>query len=993
MVILSVVVALAVSCSQKNPDLGVRIQPQLTGVQPKFALYGPDGAGANTCTCPTWKSGNTTVQAYAGGNAQIYVTDAANGDVWRYYGGTGWFRQGGPVRSLSVGATADYVYRVSRDGHADRLASQGGVAPSDDQWVRAGMMISGNLYTGSAGGPFGILFATDPNANGSSPPLWQSMNTGNILDWNKISSGGAQYAVTGSLLYRLQTVPGTVQKYAGLAFSFPTLGSNPPSVTSIIAGAGTVFAREYNTGNLYSYESNGWTLIQFGQFVDPTRWAANDLGLYFIGPANAVTRYTPGVGISTLPAMAHADSKIVAGGNDVYNIDSATGMISKYYGGVWTNISCSTPENSPGCAAGCDPGVTPTGTFSIQHDYAWTVQNDNKKFNVLTQHNTPDRRGVAHHEDILTPAALAANPNALRLKSVPVDGIIYAQPLYVDHAAVTCGTPGGAQDVVSNKNIAYVATLGNSVYAIDVDTGAVCWKTQPLGCGQAVVSDGCGGTDPANYQAGSCMYNFDRQHENEARLPTEKIRLGIVSTPVIDEDAGVIYVVVRHRNGSDRLGRFYLDAINMRSGVLIGQAEIESTNSPTVNFEPAGTINRPGLLLLNGHVYVAFAPSSEIGAASLRGWIFDFNVSQPQAPQLVSARSTTPNKSGGGIWMGGGGIATDGTDLFYTTGNGSYASNEDDAGALVPEAPVDEEDSVVRTSTTGLTRIVRWTDSSPVQSPYNCGSRITPCNGSHTLFYAMERSDADFGSSGVVVLPGDRILFGGKLGKLYVLNKAMNYGQIFQAFFDSASTTYDVSGKDYPGPHLHGSPVFWQPDGTASTAYIYAWAEKDYLKRFRYDMASGLVLDAVNATWNNPNPTALPHATIRSHVNSMPGGLLSLSTNDEVPGSGAVIWATIEEPWGFASLIGGCPLYNYIIDPDCDIAHGYVPGRLFAFDAQTMQVLWGQQQLSSPPDCGATLPGTQCNYIPSYAKLTPPTIAHGRVLVATANNEFRIYGF
>jgi len=77
-----------------------------------------------------------------------------------------------------------------------------------------------------------------------------------------------------------------------------------------------------------------------------------------------------------------------------------------------------------------------------------------------------------------------------------VSGKVYAQPLYVEQAAVRCGTPRGS---VHNANIVYVATLENIVYAIDVDAAggpAECWHTPQLGTPEPAA--GLLGFDPHN---------------------------------------------------------------------------------------------------------------------------------------------------------------------------------------------------------------------------------------------------------------------------------------------------------------------------------------------------------------------------------------------------------------------------------------------------------------------------------------------------------------
>src|SRR5205085_741976 len=78
---------------------------------------------------------------------------------------------------------------------------------------------------------------------------------------------------------------------------------------------------------------------------------------------------------------------------------------------------------------------------------------------VLTQHNDNARTGANLAESILTPDAVAAPGRFGKLFELPVEGHVYAQPLYVPNVAFP----------ERQRNVIYVATMHNLVYAFDAD--------------------------------------------------------------------------------------------------------------------------------------------------------------------------------------------------------------------------------------------------------------------------------------------------------------------------------------------------------------------------------------------------------------------------------------------------------------------------------------------------------------------------------------------
>jgi hypothetical protein len=261
---------------------------------------------------------------------------------------------------------------------------------------------------------------------------------------------------------------------------------------------------------------------------------------------------------------------------------------------------------------------------------------------VLTFHNDLARTGQYLAETTLTPA----NVNAASFGKVgflSVDGKVDAQPLYASNVPVN----GAAHNVV------YVVTEHASVYAFDADTNAQLWQRSLLGAGEAT-------SDPRN-----C-----------AQISPE---IGITATPVIDRGRGtngVMYAVAMSKDGGGTIHQ-RLHAVDLATGaeVLGGPTEItgsypgsgaNSSNGLTV-FDPQQYAERQALTLVNGNVYLAWTSHCDQGVYA--GWVMAYNA---DTLAQTSALNLTPNGSGGAVWMGGGGMASDGTSLYLLDANGTF---------------------------------------------------------------------------------------------------------------------------------------------------------------------------------------------------------------------------------------------------------------------------------------------------------------------------------
>ena len=328
--------------------------------------------------------------------------------------------------------------------------------------------------------------------------------------------------------------------------------------------------------------------------------------------------------------------------------------------------------------------------------------------NVLTQHNDIGRTGQNLTETVLTPANVSATNSFGKLYSANVDGRALAQPLYVSNVTI-----GGA-----NHSVVYVATEHDSVYALDANAkGAVLWKASLLdqahGAAAGAIPDpqsdtGCGDIDAAEY--------------------------GITGTPIINytnATTGTLYVVSITYEGTYPVQR--LHALDITSGAeqfggpVAISASVAGSGTGSVNgavsFDAKWENQRPGLLLLNGTVYMGWGSHCDSGP--WHGWVMGYNAT---TLKQTFAFLSTPNGSEGGVWTSGAGLAADndgpnGTPrIFEATGNGSFDSNSD------------WSESVLNLNISGGTPQV--TDS------FTPNTQSTLTNG-----------DIDLGSAGTLILP------------------------------------------------------------------------------------------------------------------------------------------------------------------------------------------------------------------------------------------------
>jgi hypothetical protein len=378
---------------------------------------------------------------------------------------------------------------------------------------------------------------------------------------------------------------------------------------------------------------------------------------------------------------------------------------------------------------------------------------------VSTYHNDNARTGQNIIETALTPG----NVNAAhfgKLYSFPVDGSVYAQPLYMPQVAM----PGNGI-----HNVVIVATQHDSVYAFDADspTPAPLWKVSFLNPEVGITT-----LSPTDVNASDI-------------LP----EIGITSTPVIDVASNTLYLVAATKEN----GAFYhrLHALDMTSGAekfggpRIIQASYPGTaqdgNDGVLSFSSRFQLQRAALLLSQGKVLVAFASNADSGL--YHGWVVAYDaVTMKQAGAWVS----TPNGYQGGIWMSGCGISADaGGNLYLSIANGPFDAYGEQPGANFSDSIVK-----LRSGTHGLT----------------LSDFFTPFNQAK-----MAQDDLDLGSSGVVLLPDQPgpyphlAISSGKNGHIYLLNRD-NFGGYYSAGKGNPQIVQELSSQLR---QQMGTPAYW----------------------------------------------------------------------------------------------------------------------------------------------------------------------------------------
>lgn len=545
---------------------------------------------------------------------------------------------------------------------------------------------------------------------------------------------------------------------------------------------------------------------------------------------------------------------------------------------------------------------------------------------VVTRSFDFARTGANTAETVLTPAAVQTRgvTNLLTLLT-PDDPRLEAQPLYLSGINI-----GGKV-----RNVIYQATMGNTVYAWDADTGELLWKTllgTPINGSQVIDS-----------------HNIN-------------VKWGILSTPVIDRPAGLLYACAwisdPNNSGNWQFGQYFVVALDIATGAL--KQPLLSLEGVTFDPGPPGSQQafksierkqRAALAIVNGAVIICFGTIFELDK-SARGWVIAVDTAKWA---IAATWCSTARGSGGGIWMSGAGpaIQSDGS-IWVVTGNGDF------------DGEVDYGESVVRLGYLppsgggqGSLKVTGWwtpwtDDGRTGGSPEGEGRtaaekaflRSLPTASTFRRLRFIARSgmavtnadwsDQDLGASGIVLIEALGIgLVSSKDGILYTIDlkspgstapadlspaKApANYAKL--AALPMLYTYYAPSMNPAPPDptalngwplnvthHLHGTPLYWQ---SALHGHMhFCGGENGNLRAWSVNSDNTSAYLGCSSAYASPDSVASPNPN--GPHGGMPGWSISLSANGNNDG---IVWAMI--PYGDANM----ELTN---------------GRLLAYDAANL---------------------------------------------------------
>jgi len=541
-------------------------------------------------------------------------------------------------------------------------------------------------------------------------------------------------------------------------------------------------------------------------------------------------------------------------------------------------------------------------------------------------------------------------------------GRIFAQPLAVSNLGSISGCSG-------NCSLVLIADDLDNVWAYDATSDALVWSLNlatkangySISCSNLPLNMDFGPCDAPNYAGNT---------------------IGVIGTPVIDSTAKILYVAAPVWDGVSTIS-YYLFAINITnpgggngvSWTTIGGSVTgndpgknskcsDGSNNGSVNFD-IDHIQRSALLLLSSSgtttVYIAFAPA---GSEWENGWLFGYNFDSTHFQFTQTAKFvTTPNGTGGGIWGSGSGPASDGTDIYLTTGNGTF-----DFNTQTQMAGPDYGDSILRLGTTPVNGVLPIKDFFTPSDVYGYNEPVPP--------QGLCPNDVDLGSGGILIFPDkfynsmNLMVSADKQSNLYFENLA-HLGGFISPVADNVEVYLTPNGENnqvYPqrDQGYWSSPAYWK--------YVDSQQQTQYLLYYSVSTDGGNPLDY------REQPYPIYQYSLTTSVNSQ--GPITDSVNESANPTSTLFCIHSPTPSGsssqnMAGILWAIESQNTDSPNDCGGQKKSI--ILHAYDAVSMSQLY-----ASPAQFAHFELGVQTAF-------PVPTIFNGRVYVGTST-EVDVFG-
>jgi len=612
---------------------------------------------------------------------------------------------------------------------------------------------------------------------------------------------------------------------------------------------------------------------------------------------------------------------------------------------------------------------------------------------VLTYHNDNSRGGVNPNETIFSPTT---DFSKLQAVTYTTDGLIYAQPLYIE------GLYGSNQKVGAcpPANVAFVATENNSVYALEAPPfppsggGNVCWML-----------------NLNNTQAGETAIPYTSLPTGGG-APCKNLTpwVGITGTPVIDASVTppILYVVTSHQKGTGTGATFAerLHAIDTTTGLELSGSTFD-IDSALSGFNVTAQNQRPGLALTHpsgspnlAYVYVAWASNCDYGNSPnfYDGWVAGFKLDYNNLSSgfsVLGSFTSEPvdgKRHDGGIWMAGSAPAIDSNgNVYVAVGNGdvkppSQTSAQWGNSVLKLSYKLAYEDFYMPNDWAQLNNGSGTTGI--------CFAPSCPPGPTHDI-----APDTDMGTGGVVLLNNStspsELVSVGKQGMAYVIpydtstsssttmggldgcgyncsagsdptakactTTGTGQGNIVQCF---AAVVFDPNQVHLDRQGVWGAPAFWS--GSAQNQYLFTIGLHDYVYWYAYNGSNSPPFTTTNPYRNEFKFCATGCVNSDTPV----GGTVSVTWDGGNSGSG-ITWALDSNAYGSPNPNGLFPAGPAVLR-----AYKAAPDSTHC-PAGVCNELWDSTQLT-----GYT------TLMPGAVKFTVPTIVDGYILVGGGSPSY-----